>query len=356
MKLFKLHGELNNRTFWILALAGAVFVLLIWLLLTSGENPMVPSAILPHPGRLIGAFADLHRDNEIIRNTCQSIGLNLAGYVEAVALAIPFGFLIGLIPLFRGGFQIQVDAIRYIPLVAITPLFIVWFGIGTDMKVHFLAFGILIYLLPVMVQRIDEVDDVYVKTVYTIGANAWQTFRTVYVPSVISRISDDIRVLTAISWTYILVAELINSEGGIGALIWRVGMRQGRVDKTFAMLIIIMVIGILQDRILVWLDKKLFPHKYQSREHEKTGLLKKQSVIAVLVQFAVTVLFWILCGLYLLLFVNELTPFLGSKPLSYLFGDTVWVIHFVSLSVIGFSAYRAYRRMQSNRNLKMARA
>ncbi|MBK8832115.1 MAG: hypothetical protein IPN60_14925 [Saprospiraceae bacterium] len=38
------------------------------------------------------------------------------------------------------------------------------------MKVHFLAFGIIIYMLPVMIQRIDEVDDVYLKTVHTLGA------------------------------------------------------------------------------------------------------------------------------------------------------------------------------------------
>ena len=50
-------------------------------------------------------------------------------------------------------------------------------GLDTDMKVHFLAFGILIYLLPVVVQRIDEIEDVYFKTVYTLGANSWQTFR-----------------------------------------------------------------------------------------------------------------------------------------------------------------------------------
>jgi hypothetical protein len=225
-------------------------------------------------------------------------------------------------------------------------LFIVWFGIGVEMKVHFLAFGILIYLLPVMIQRIDEVDDVYVKTVFTIGANAWQTFRTVYVPSVISRVSDDIRVLTAISWTYIIVAESINSEGGIGALIWRVGQRQGRVDKVFAMLIIIMVIGVLQDRLLVMLDKRFFPYKYQARDHEKTGLLAKQSAVMMLWQFAVKVFVWMLCAVYLLLLINEFAGFLGSKPLSYLFGGTVWVIHGIVLALMFYFVKQAIDKMR----------
>jgi len=347
MKLFKLHGDLTGRLTLLLSLGGVGVVLLVWFLLTAGSDPILPSAILPHPNRLMGAFADLYRDNDIVRNTCLSIGLNLAGYVEAILLALPIGFLVGLLPIFRGGFKFQIDAIRYVPLTAVTALFIVWFGIGISMKVHFLAFGIMIYLLPVMIQRIDEVDDVYVKTVYTIGANAWQTFRTVYVPSVISRVSDDIRVLTAISWTYIIVAESINSEGGIGALIWRVGMRQSRVDKVFAMLIIIMVIGVLQDRLLIWLDKHFFPYKYQAREHEKTGLLKKQSALSMLWQFAVNVMFWMLCGVYVVLFVNEFAGFLGSKPLSYLFGDTVWVVHVVALALIFYFAGLAVRKLRS---------
>lgn len=341
MTLFKLRGEITNRTLVLLATGGVAFVLGLWVLLTSGANPVFPPAILPTPARVLSAFADLYRDNDIIRNTFLSIGLNLAGYVEAVLLAIPLGFLIGLLPFFRGGFQYQIDAIRYVPLTALTGLFIVWFGIGVGMKVHFLAFGILIYLVPVMIQRIDEVQDVYVKTVYTIGANGWQTFRTVFFPSVVSRLSDDIRVLTAISWTYIIVAENIGSEGGIGSLVWRVGLRQGRIDKVFAIVIIIMVIGVLQDRLLVWLDRHFFPHKYQIREQDKTGRLKKQSILSVLWQYASSVVFWILCGIYLLLFVNELMPFLGSKPLSYLFGNTVWVVHFVSLALIGYFAWNS---------------
>ncbi len=339
MNLFKLRGELEGRTLLFLSLAGIAFVLGIWILFTAGANPIFPPAILPTPGRVLGAFADLYYDNDIVRNTTLSIGLNLAGYVEAIVLALPIGFFIGLIPLFRGGFQFQVDAIRYVPLTALTGLFIVWFGIGVSMKVHFLAFGILIYLLPVMVQRIDEVQEVFLRTVYTLGASKWQTVRTVYFPSVISRLSDDIRVLTAISWTYIIVAEGIGSEGGIGSLIWRVGLRQGRVDKVFAMLIIIMAIGVLQDRLLVWLDRHFFPHKYQIRDQDKSGRLEKQSILNVIWKYITVTLFWILCSLYLLLFVNEFAPFLGGKPLSYLFGKTVGVMNLVSLLLIGYFIY-----------------
>lgn len=259
--LFELRGPLTKQQSTVLGIVGTLLILGIWFLLTS--LGLVKSSILPSPLKVLSAFKELHFENALIRNTFKSIALNFGGYLEAIAIALPLGFLIGLLPLFRGLFGKSVDTFRYIPLTALTGLFILWFGIGTSMKIHFLAFGILVYLLPVVVQRIDEVQDVYLKTTYTLGATNWQTIKSVYIPAVFSKISDDIRVLVAISWTYIIIAELINSsEGGIGALIFQAGQRQGRIDKVFALLIVIIFIGFIQDRLFIWLDKLLFPHKH----------------------------------------------------------------------------------------------
>ena len=304
MRLFKLQQNLNHREAALLGILGVAIVIGIWLLLTIGESPMVPAYILPHPLKVLTSFPQLYSDNDIIRNTCLSLGLNLAGYIEAILISLPIGFIIGLYPFFKGGFQRQVDAIRYVPLTAVTGLFIVWFGTGTAMKVHFLAFGILIYLLPVIVQRISEVDDVYLKTVYTLGATDWQTIRTVYIPSVLSRISDDIRVLTAISWTYIIVAESIDNTGGIGGLIWRVGIRQGRVDKVFAMLIIIIQIGVIQDKLFVYLDRLFFPHKYQTRTAYESVKQKEDSTFSLITGFVRSISSWLVISVYLLLLID----------------------------------------------------
>jgi len=217
--------------------------------------------ILPTPLSVVLSFPSLISKDALLPNALKSVWINLQGYVWAILISIPIGFVIGLIPLLRGLFSRQVDAMRFLPLTALTGLFILWFGIDDPMKVAFLAFGIIVYLLPVVVQRIWEVNDVYLKTVYTLGATDWQTVRTVYIPSVMSVIFDDIRVLTAISWTYIIIAELLNRAGGIGSLIY-IKARQGQIEKVFAILIVIILIGIIQDWIFVFLGKRLFPHKH----------------------------------------------------------------------------------------------
>lgn len=139
-----------------------------------------------------------------------------------------------------------------------------WFGLGTQMKMLFLAFGIIVYLIPVVVQRVKEVETVHLRTVFTLGAGTWQTIKIVYIPYVFSKLIDDIRVLTAISWTYITIAEMLNKGGGLGELIW-MAKRQSRIDKAFAILIVIVVIGIIQDKIFVMLDRVLFPYKHLNK-------------------------------------------------------------------------------------------
>jgi len=179
---------------------------------------------------------------------------------------LPIGFLIGLFPIFRALFSKYVDAIRFIPLTATTGIFIIWYGIGEAVKVNFLAFGIFVYLLPIVVQRIDGVEKVYRQTAKTMGASMWQEIKTVYIPSVFSRVFDDIRVIVAISWTYIVVAELINNHGGLGYMIHKAA-RQSRIDKVFAILLVIIILGVLQDFIFKWLDKILFPYKYTNKKY-----------------------------------------------------------------------------------------
>lgn len=107
-----------------------------------------------------------------------------------------------------------------------------------------------------------EVEETYKQTIWTMGANKWQQLKMVYFPSVLSRLSDDIRVLVAISWTYIVVAEMLNNTGGLGGLI-HIVRQETRYDMLYAIFIVFIVIAFIQDKLLLWLDKKvLFKFKY----------------------------------------------------------------------------------------------
>lgn len=369
--MFKLRGAVKPNQTLLFSLLGFLLLLFVWFLLTRGETPIVQTGILPKPfstcdtiminrtyenefgqaitetvGKkdhsVICAYGEMFSSSDFFKNLCLSLGFNFGGYIIALLWSIPVAFIIGLFPVFRATFEPQVNAIRFIPLTAITSIFIAAFSINASLKINFLAFGIMIYLIPIIIQRIDEVKDVYLKTVYTIGASKWQTIRSVYLPSVLSRLSDDIRVLTAISWTYIIVAEGIGDQGGLGSMIYKTGQRMGRPDRTFAILIIFILIGIIQDKLFLYLDKKFFPFKYQIK-NQYTNALEAPSVWDNIAEFAMKITVWIFLGLYAILMLNEFLGFLGNAHiLSYLFEDTLWVIHFIFVGILSYKVYGLY--------------
>ncbi len=348
MSLFKLGGQLDKKQTSILGIAGFLFILLVWYLLTMGASPVIREVILPKPISVFKAFGEMFIENSLIKNICHSVGFNLAGYAIALIIAIPVGFMIGLFPFFRGTLQSPIDALRFVPLPAAISIFMGAFGIGAPLIVNFLAFGIMIYLIPVVVQRIDEVNSVYLKTVHTIGATDWQTIKTVYIPSVLSRLSDDIRILTAISWTYITAAEVIGAEGGLGDLAYKAGARFGRYDKVYAILIIIIIIGVLQDKLFGYMDKKFFAHKYQNKNRYATE--EEDSGLEMIIDFGMEVLVWSLFALYLFLVVNQFTGTLqqnGEPILTYLFGRTTWVIHLIMFLIIFFKGRKLLSKVMT---------
>jgi len=341
--LFKLRGEIPKSSRLALELSGIGLLLLIWYFVSYGENPIVSKLTLPSPGLVLDSYGEMFRENNLVQNTFKSIGLNLGGYIKALLWTLPIGFAIGLIPLLRGMFHRTIDAIRFIPLAACMGIFIAWFGISIPMKANFLAFGIFIFLLPIVIQRIDQVKDVYLKTVYTIGATNWQTVKSVYIPSVMSKLIDDIRILTAISWTYIVVAETTNyDEGGLGAMI-QVVKRQFQTEKLYGILILFILIGFFQDRIFARLDRELFPHKYQVKDAHKHGQLHKVSTLDTIFDFAFSAFVWSALGIYVVLSINEFVGFLSDiKVIDYLFGETCWAFHTVMISVILYKLRKWY--------------
>jgi NitT/TauT family transport system permease protein len=154
---------------------------------------------------------------------------------------------------------------------AITALFIAIFGLTFNMKVWFLTVAIMIYIIPAVVNKVNDLqnpanasDNVYLQTAQTLGATNWQKFRYVYLPYVTSGVVDTCIDLLAISYTYIEVCETIFKDGdvtGIGAMI-NTMMRQAKMPEAWALLFLIIIIGFVQDLVFKKISKWLFPYKH----------------------------------------------------------------------------------------------
>lgn len=241
-------------------LLGWLIILVVWFLITNFG--LINTHVLPTPQKTLSALGELKRDDNLGKNILFSVRINLIGYLKCIIGALVFGFAIGLNPTLRRMFSHQINALRFVPITAMMGIFIAISGLTLATKINFLAFGIWVYLVPVVVQRIDEVSNTHLQMMKTLGASAWQTLIHVQWRSVIARLSDDIRILVGISWTYIIVAELAGIQGGLGSLIF-LGERQSNVGKVYAVIFIIVAIGIIQDLIFKIIDRLLFKFKYQ---------------------------------------------------------------------------------------------
>jgi len=136
--------------------------------------------------------------------------------------------------------------LRYMPISAFIPLLILWFGIYEKQKIAFLFLGVFVYLLPVVVTAIRAVPEELVQTALTLGASKWQVIRTVLVPAALPEICDSFRVMNAISWTYVILAEAVNPEHGLGYMVELARTHQ-KASWSFAGLFVIGGIGLLTD-------------------------------------------------------------------------------------------------------------
>lgn len=272
MALWSLREQPPPKLKLTLELVGGILFVAIWWLVTVILE--LPKSVLPTPWDVAKTFPVLllgndstlsfteRLSNNLLWHAWLSIELNIMSYVEAVVIAIPLGFLMGHFGPIRALCERWLVAFRYLPITAFTSIIVVWFGIHHLAMVQFLTLGVLVYLLPAVVLRIDEVEQVYYDTAKTCGASRWQRIRTVSWPLVSARLSDDCKGLVPMTWTYLLIAEGFNlNVGGLGALAGTY-MRASRWDFVFALVIVILTIGFCQDKIWSTGDRKIYSWKY----------------------------------------------------------------------------------------------
>jgi NitT/TauT family transport system permease protein len=249
------RADVTDRRRQLLIAAGAATFVGAWCLLSYGG--LVNGTILPSPTDVLRAFPVLHFEEALIRSAGASLYRVTLGFLLAGAVAIPLGVLMGTFPPIKHFFSPIVDPLRFLPISALVPLLIVWFGIDERQKIVFLFVGTVVYLLPLVVETVESVEDVYLQTATTLGASRWQLVRHVLVPGSLPGIGEAMRVMNGIGWTYVILAEVINAPLGLGALITVAGKR-GHVDQIFALVVVILLIGVISDQILRAINKALF--------------------------------------------------------------------------------------------------
>ncbi|MCZ7635107.1 MAG: ABC transporter permease subunit [Verrucomicrobia bacterium] len=148
------------------------------------------------------------------------------------------------------------------PIVVFIPLTLAWFGLTETQKVGFLFIGCFVALLPLVIKEIAGVPAAYLDVAVTKGASQWQLVRHVLFPVAQAGIWGHLRGVYGVGWGWIILAEVVNAERGLGYLI-DLSNRRGHTHAIFAVIIVIVAIAVACDQLWRLGGQWLFPYTKQ---------------------------------------------------------------------------------------------
>jgi NitT/TauT family transport system permease protein len=252
---FALRAPMPRGTATALGFVMPALVLGAWCLVSYGG--FAPPDFLPSPTEVVRGTLQLFIDYDLWGAILTSSRRILLAFLLASALAVPLGVLMGAFEPINRLFEPIMAPLRYMPISAFIPLLILWFGIYEKQKIAFLFLGVFVYLLPVVVSAIRAVPEELVQTALTLGSTKLQAIRTVLLPAALPEIFDSFRVMNAILWTYVILAEAVNPEHGLGYMVELARTHQ-KASWSFAGLLVIGGIGLLTDFFIRMISNVLF--------------------------------------------------------------------------------------------------
>jgi len=233
-----------------------------WYLVTRGnaEERTISPAVLPSPREVIESFGALVHERDLLQSTAATLTRVCLGFGLAVFVGVPLGLLAGsfrALESFLAPFSIFG---RNIPVAALIPLTLFWFGIGESQKVMFIFIATMPFVFADAANSVIALHERCVETAQTLGASSLQIVLKILVPLALPDIMTSARALFGIGFGYIMLAELVAAEHGLGYMI-AISQRRGLQADIWGILFIITLIAFAVDRVLHWLQRGLFPYR-----------------------------------------------------------------------------------------------
>lgn len=248
----------SKRQYYALAILSPLVIFIVWTVLTT--TGAVPAIILPSPSAVAASLLDMLQRGYSGTHIWTHIGASLwrvgVAFVAGSILGVAFGLLRGRIPPIDALFLVPSEIVRPIPPLGLIPLFILWFGIGELSKILLIFISVFLIMM-VNAQagaRSCAVDAL--RAAQSMGANRWQVFRFVVLPSALPQIMTGLRVSMGTALTILVASELLGGDRGLGFVILDASSFF-RTTYVFAGIILIGVIGLASDRGLAFLTRRI---------------------------------------------------------------------------------------------------
>jgi NitT/TauT family transport system permease protein len=227
-----------------------------WALATFGG--VIDAMFLKDPVYTLKAGVSLFREFSFHRDVGITVWRVLGGFVLAAVVAVPLGILMGAFKPVEAFFEPFISFARYLPASAFIPLLILWAGVGEAQKLAVIFIGSVFQIVLMVAMIVGGTRRDLIEAAYTLGADAGVIVRRVMLPGASPQIAEALRLVLGWAWTYVIVAELVGAESGIGHMI----MDSQRLLDTGQMIFGIFcigVIGLVSDLAFKWANQRLYP-------------------------------------------------------------------------------------------------
>jgi NitT/TauT family transport system permease protein len=228
-----------------------------WVSHTHFVNPV----FLPTPLQVVDTAGEILRGDTLLTDVRMSFLRVTEGFLLSAILALPIGLMMGAFRIFEGFAQPLTEFIRYVPVPALIPLLMIFFGIGEMSKVMLIFVGTFFQLVLMVADEVRRVDYDLLQVSYTLGARTGEVIQLVLFRAALPGIFDALRLCNGWAWTYLIIAELVAANEGLGFRILKFS-RYIQTPKIWVYLVILGVIGLGLDflfrrfnaRVFAWAD------------------------------------------------------------------------------------------------------
>jgi NitT/TauT family transport system permease protein len=262
----RVRRGLHTAPAYLLTFSFIALLLLAWWFVTRGErieDRMLSPIILPSPMEVLSAFPRLHFEQELVRSALKSFERVTTGFVLATIIAVPLGVYMASFAPIAAFFRPLALIGAYVPIVVFIPLTLAWFGAEEVQKIAFLFIACFVAMLPLVIRAISEVPRAFLDVAATKGASQWQLVWHVLFPVATADIWESMRAVYGVGWGWIILAEVVNAQQGLGYLM-SVSERRGHTNAIFAVIIVIVLIAIACDQLWRLGARLLFQYKFKA--------------------------------------------------------------------------------------------
>ena len=262
-RFLEILGSVSTNQTILLGVLGVFAWLVAWEI-AHYLTPAAQQKFVPGAEQVIVKIGELLVKTNYLSDILKSLYRIYVSFAIACLVAVPIGLLMGAFPKVKALVNPTVGGWRYLPAASFVPLLLVYFGPTDVAKMALLFLGCVFFLIALILDNVLAVPKELVESAQTMGASRWHIVTRVIFPAAAPQIVDSMRNMIAVSWTYLVIAEIVAATDGIGAVMMRAA-RFLHVDVIMAGILTIGILGVLTDIGFRLASRSLFPYTHRRR-------------------------------------------------------------------------------------------